>query len=91
MIALQAVLLRIITAYTPLLVAAVGELVVERSAVLNLTLGVEGMMVRPLRLFVVLAARRPRFGFGDIDNPLSGVSVGTIVIPARALQNDGDQ
>ena len=40
-----------------------------------------------LRLFVFLAARRPRFGFGDIDIPLSGVSVGTIVIPARAPQN----
>ena len=40
---LQAVILTVITAATPLLLAAVGELVVERSGVLNL--GVEGMMV----------------------------------------------
>ena len=43
MTGLEAVVLTIITASTPLLLAAVGELVVERSGVLNL--GVEGMMV----------------------------------------------
>ena len=40
---LEAIVLSVIAASTPLLLAAAGELVVERSGVLNL--GVEGMMI----------------------------------------------
>ena len=40
---LQAIILSVIVASTPLLLAASGELVAERAGVLNL--GVEGMMI----------------------------------------------
>jgi ABC-type uncharacterized transport system permease subunit len=43
MLLLEAIILSVISASTPLLLAASGELVVERSGVLNL--GVEGMMI----------------------------------------------
>ena len=43
MTVLESILITIITASTPLLLASIGELVAERSGVLNL--GVEGMMV----------------------------------------------
>jgi general nucleoside transport system permease protein len=43
MLVLEAIILSVIAASTPLLLAAAGELVVERSGVLNL--GVEGMMI----------------------------------------------
>ena len=56
--AVEAVILTIITASTPLLLAAIGELVVERSGVLNL--GVEGMMVMGAVCGFAAADGRPR-------------------------------
>jgi general nucleoside transport system permease protein len=40
---LEAIILSVLAASTPLLIAATGELVTERAGVLNL--GVEGMMI----------------------------------------------
>jgi general nucleoside transport system permease protein len=60
---LQAILLTIVTASTPFLLAAIGELMVERSGVLNL--GVEGMMI-------IGAAVGFAVGF-SVDNAFIGV------------------
>ena len=62
----QDVLVIVITAATPLLIAAVGELVAERSGVLNL--GVEGMMI-------VGAATGFAAGY-SADSTLAGVLAG---------------
>ena len=64
---IEAILLTVITASTPLMLAASGELVVERAGVLNL--GVEGMMIvgaacgfagAYLTGSIAVGARRPR-------------------------------
>jgi simple sugar transport system permease protein len=68
MSAYEAILLTIITASTPLLIAAVGELVAERSGVLNL--GVEGM-----------TAMGAACSFGAavaLDSTLAGVASGIL-------------
>ena len=64
--AFEAVILTIITASTPLLLAAIGELVVERSGVLNL--GVEGMMVMGAVIGFVAAY--------ESGSPMLGVAAG---------------
>ncbi|WP_176762582.1 ABC transporter permease [Pelagibacterium luteolum] len=75
MILIQAVLLTISTAATPLLLAAIGELVVERSGVLNL--GVEGMMV--------MGAIGGFIGMIVTGNPYIGAVVGVLFGMALSL------
>lgn len=60
---LESILLTIATAATPLLIAAMGELVVERSGVLNL--GTEGMMIMGAvsGFGIALATGSPWLGF----------------------------
>src|SRR5690606_29369015 len=65
---LEAILLTIVTASTPLLLAAIGELVVERSGVLNL--GVEGMMV--------MGAVGGFVGMIVTGNPFAGALLGVL-------------
>ena len=75
MTGLEAIILTVVTAATPLLFAATGELVVERSGVLNL--GVEGMMVMGAVL-----------GFAGAHlsgNPFVGVVTGALGGMALAL------
>jgi simple sugar transport system permease protein len=69
---IEAILLTIATAATPLLIAAIGELVVERSGVLNL--GVEGMMIMGAvsGFGVTLATGSPWLGI------LGGIVVGAL-------------
>jgi len=69
---LEAILITIATAATPLLIAGIGELVVERSGVLNL--GVEGMMVMGAvtGFGVALMTGSPWLGF------LAAIAVGAL-------------
>ncbi|MBB4041549.1 simple sugar transport system permease protein [Microvirga flocculans] len=64
----EAILLTIVTASTPLLIAAMGELVTERSGVLNL--GVEGMMAMGAACSFAAAV--------TFDSTLLGVAAGML-------------
>ena len=67
---IEAVLLTVTTAATPLLLAAMGELVVERSGVLNL--GVEGMIVIGAAIAFVTAKMTGNPYFGAVFGALAG-------------------
>jgi len=72
---LEAFLLTVIAASTPLLLAALGELVVERSGVLNL--GVEGMMAMGAIIAFAVA--------NATGSPLTGALAGALAGAAVAL------
>ena len=67
----QAIILTIMTAATPLLLAAIGELVVERSGVLNL--GVEGMMIMGAVAAFAIAQITGSAGLGALGGLIAGM------------------
>jgi ABC-type uncharacterized transport system permease subunit len=73
---LEGILLTIITAATPLLFAALGELVTERSGVLNL--GVEGMMAIGAVAGFAIAHMTGSFGLGVIGAVLAGMTMAAL-------------
>lgn len=72
----EAILLTIVTASTPLLIAALGELVTERSGVLNL--GVEGMMAMGAACSFAAAVTFDSTLLGVGAGILAGVAMATI-------------
>ncbi|MEO4040537.1 ABC transporter permease [Hoeflea sp. CAU 1731] len=68
----QAVILTIVTAATPLLLAAIGELVVERSGVLNL--GVEGMIIMGAAVAFAVAKLSGNPYLGALCGALTGAA-----------------
>jgi len=72
----QAVLLTIITAATPLLLAALGELIVERAGVLNL--GLEGMMATGAACGFAAATLSGSTGLGVIVAMLSAMLLASL-------------
>ena len=76
MILLEAIILTVITASTPLLIAAIGELVVEKSGVLNL--GVEGMMIMGAACGIVAAIATGSGVFGVLAAVLAGMAMAAL-------------
>ena len=78
----EAIILTIITASTPLLIAAIGELVVERAGVLNL--GVEGMMIIGAAAGIAAAISTGSSTFGVLVAVLAGMAL-SLVFAALVL------
>jgi ABC-type uncharacterized transport system permease subunit len=72
----EAILLTIVTASTPLLLAAIGELVAERSGVLNL--GVEGMMIMGAVCGFAFAAMSGNAAVGVVGAILAGMAMAAL-------------
>ena len=78
----EAIILTIITASTPLLIAAIGELVVERAGVLNL--GVEGMMIIGAAAGIAAAITTGSSTLGVLVAVLAGMAL-SLVFAALVL------
>ena len=74
----EAIILTIITASTPLLIAAIGELVVERAGVLNL--GVEGMMVIGAAAGIAAAITTGSSTLGVLVAVLAGMALSNALV-----------
>lgn len=72
----EAILLTIVTASTPLLLAAIGELVAERSGVLNL--GVEGMMIMGAVCGFAFAAMSGNAAVGVVGAIVAGMAMAAL-------------
>jgi simple sugar transport system permease protein len=73
---LEAILLTVITASTPLLIAAIGELVAERAGVLNL--GVEGMMIMGAAAGIAVAITTGSSAAGVAAAVLAGMALAAV-------------
>jgi simple sugar transport system permease protein len=73
---LEAIILTVITASTPLLIAALGELVVEKAGVLNL--GVEGMMIMGAACGFAVAILTGNTWLGVIGAILAGAVLASV-------------
>ncbi len=73
---LEPILMTIIVASTPLMLAAIGELVVERSGVLNL--GIEGMMIMGAVCAFAVAMTTDNGFFGVVAGMLAGMAMAAI-------------
>ena len=72
----ESILLTVITAATPLLIAALGELIVEKSGVLNL--GVEGMMAMGAATGFAVATLSDSSAIGILAGIGAGMALSTI-------------
>lgn len=73
---LEAIILTVIMASTPLLIAAIGELVVERAGVLNL--GVEGMMIIGAAAGIAVAIGTGSSALGVLAAILAGMALSAV-------------